>query len=108
MTCCVTVTPVKVPPRLFRTGTTLLASLLLVDREDDDQAPGCSAMSFVFKDSAAETAAKRSFAHSPSRRRNLLRLRGKGPSWTGLALLVLAVDLVLAAAAWNAVDFFRN
>ncbi len=65
-------------------------------------------MRVVLKDGAAETAGKRSFSLSPPRRLNPLRLRGKGPSWTGLALLVLAVDLVLAAAAWNAVDFFRH
>ncbi len=56
-------------------------------------------MRSVPKEGAAEAAGK----HSVS-----LRLRGKGPSWFGLVLLVLAVDLVLAAAAWNAVDFFRN
>ncbi|GKQ53410.1 hypothetical protein BRSPCE3_42650 [Bradyrhizobium sp. Ce-3] len=63
-------------------------------------------MRVVLKHGVAETAGKRSL---PSPRRwNLLRLRGKGPSWTGLVLLVLAVDLVLAVAAWNAVDFFRH
>ena len=56
-------------------------------------------MRSVLKEDAAKVTSK----HSVS-----LRLRGKGPSWFGLVLLVLAVDLVLAAAAWNAVDFFRN
>ena len=67
-------------------------------------------MSSVLKEGVAETAAKGLFkgSFSPSRPRNLLRLRGKGPRWTGLVLLVLAVDLVLAAAAWHAVDFLRN
>lgn len=56
-------------------------------------------MRSVLKEDAAQITGK----HSAS-----LRLRGKGPPWFGLVLLVLAVDLVLAAAAWNAVDFFRN
>jgi hypothetical protein len=63
-------------------------------------------MGVVLKHGVTETAGKRSWP--APRRWNPLRLRGKGPSWTGLALLVLAVDLVLAAAAWNAVDFFRH
>lgn len=53
-------------------------------------------MRSVLKEGAAQVTGKHSV------------LRGKGPSWFGLVLLVLAVDLVLAAAAWNAVDFFRN
>lgn len=56
-------------------------------------------MRSVLKEGAAQVTGK----HSVS-----LRLRGKGPSWFGLVLLVLAVDLVLAVAAWNAVDFFHN
>jgi hypothetical protein len=36
-------------------------------------------------------------------RRKPLRLRRKIPSWTGLVLLVLAADVVLAALAWGAV-----
>lgn len=64
------------------------------------------AMNSVFKESVAGTPAK--YGVLPSRRRNWLRLRRKGPSWIGLVLLVLAVDFVLAAAVWNAVDFFRN
>ncbi|MGY4316350.1 hypothetical protein ACVWW1_005677 [Bradyrhizobium sp. JR3.5] len=65
-------------------------------------------MRSVLKEGAAEVAGKHSVSLSPPQRGNPLRLRGKGPSWFGLVLLVLAVDLVLAAAAWNAVDFFRH
>lgn len=64
-------------------------------------------MRSVLKEGAAETA-RQSFSDSPPRGLNPLRLRGKGPPWIDLVLLVLAVDLVLAAAAWNAVDFFRH
>ncbi|MGY3695168.1 hypothetical protein ACVIGA_005248 [Bradyrhizobium sp. USDA 3240] len=65
-------------------------------------------MRSVLKEGAAEVTGKHSFSLPPLRRGNPLRLRGKGPSWIGLLLLVLAVDLVLAAAAWNAVDLFRH
>ncbi len=65
-------------------------------------------MRSVLKEGAAEAAGKHSFSLSPPRVLSSLRLRGKGPSWTRLILIVLAVDLVLAAAAWTAVDFFRN
>ncbi|MHC2433502.1 hypothetical protein ACVMB0_000877 [Bradyrhizobium sp. USDA 4451] len=65
-------------------------------------------MRSVLKDSAAEAAGKRFFSLSPPSRLVPLRLRRKGPSWIGLILFVLAVDLVLAAAAWNAVDFLHN
>ncbi|MGY4475944.1 hypothetical protein ACVILL_003358 [Bradyrhizobium sp. USDA 3364] len=58
-------------------------------------------MRSVLKDGGGETAGK------PPRRMDPLRLRGKGPLWAGLVIL-LAVDLVLAAAAWNAVGFFRH
>ena len=63
-------------------------------------------MSSAFKEGAAETAVRRSL--SSLRRRISLRLRGKGPLWTGLALLFLAADLMLAVTAWHAVDFLRN
>jgi hypothetical protein len=62
-------------------------------------------MNSLFKGSAGTTV-KHGFLPSP--RWNWGRLRRKGPSWIGLVLLVLAVDFVLAAAAWNAVDFFRH
>lgn len=66
-------------------------------------------MSSALKESAAEVLVKDSLLSLPSsRRRKPLRLRGKGPSWTGLALLVLAADMVLAAAVWQAVNFFRH
>lgn len=65
-------------------------------------------MHSMLKEGAAEAAGKHSVLLSPPRRGNPLRLRGKGPSWFGLVLFFLAVDLVLAAAAWNAVDFFRH
>lgn len=68
-------------------------------------------MSFALKKGAAdaEVAANDSLLSlPPSQRWKPLRLRGKGPSWTGLALLVLAVDVVLAAAVWQAVNFFRH
>ena len=41
-----------------------------------------------------------------ARRSRLLRLRGKGPHWARLALLVFAADILLAIVAWIAVDFF--
>lgn len=40
----------------------------------------------------------------PWPRRRLFRLRRKIPSWAGLALLVLIVDVAMAALAWVAVD----
>lgn len=43
-----------------------------------------------------------------SRRSRILRLRWKSPHWAGLALLVLAADLLLAVVAWVAVDFFMR
>jgi hypothetical protein len=44
-----------------------------------------------------------------SRRAKSLRLRRKGgPSWLTLALLVLLADILLATAAWLAVDFVLN
>lgn len=36
-------------------------------------------------------------------RSRILRLRRKIPSWTGLALLVLVANAILAIAAWSAV-----
>ncbi len=36
-------------------------------------------------------------------RRKVMRLRRKTPSWTGLALLVLVADAMLAIVAWSAV-----
>ncbi|MCP1846691.1 hypothetical protein ACVIHH_007095 [Bradyrhizobium sp. USDA 4518] len=66
-------------------------------------------MSSAFKEGAAEIAPKDSlFSLRSSRWRKPLRLRGKGPSWAGLALLVLAADIVLAATVWQAVNFFRH
>ncbi|SCB55095.1 hypothetical protein GA0061098_103470 [Bradyrhizobium shewense] len=38
-------------------------------------------------------------------RRKTLRLRRKLPSWTGLALLVLVADILMAVFAWVAVGF---
>ncbi|VIO73415.1 hypothetical protein CI1B_49910 [Bradyrhizobium ivorense] len=67
--------------------------------------------SLVFRKDAADTAAKSApvgLLRLPSGRGWLLRLRRKGPSWAGLALLLLAADLLLALAAWGAVDFFRH
>ncbi|GLR87102.1 hypothetical protein GCM10007857_38130 [Bradyrhizobium iriomotense] len=52
--------------------------------------------------------AKYSFMASLSRslsRRMMARLRRRGPLWAGLALLVLAADVLLAWLAWIAVDF---
>lgn len=40
----------------------------------------------------------------PWPRRRLIRLRRKIPSWAGLALLVLFVDVTMAMLAWFAVD----
>jgi hypothetical protein len=40
-----------------------------------------------------------------SRRHKALRLRFKRPQWVRVALLVLAGDIVLAAAVWIVVDF---
>ena len=34
------------------------------------------------------------------------RLRRKGPQWRQVALFVFVADVLLAAAAWVAVDFF--
>jgi len=34
------------------------------------------------------------------------RLRGNGPQWRQVALFVFVADVLLAAAAWVAVDFF--
>jgi hypothetical protein len=36
-----------------------------------------------------------------------LRLRRKPPHWVGIALLVLAGDVVLAAVVWTVVGFLR-
>ncbi|TFV48230.1 hypothetical protein E4K65_12410 [Bradyrhizobium niftali] len=41
-------------------------------------------------------------------RRKPLRLRRKLPPWTGLALLVLVADILMAVFAWIAVDFVLN
>lgn len=40
----------------------------------------------------------------PWPRRRLFRRRRKLPSWVGLALLVLFIDMAMAALAWVAVD----
>lgn len=66
-------------------------------------------MSSALRENAAEVVAKDPLPSlPPSRRWKSLRLRGKGPSWTGLALLVLAADIVLATAVWQAVNFFSH
>ena len=49
---------------------------------------------------------RRASFNRSSRRSRIRRLRGKVPHWAGLALLVLAADILLAIAAWVAVDFF--
>jgi len=36
------------------------------------------------------------------------RLRRKGPSWVGMALLVLIADILLAMLAWGAVGLVLN
>lgn len=41
-------------------------------------------------------------------RRKTLRLRRKLPSWTGLALLVLVADVLMAVFAWVTVGFVLN
>jgi hypothetical protein len=41
-----------------------------------------------------------------SQRVNLPRLRRKGPQWRQVVLFVVVADVLLAAAAWVAVDFF--
>jgi hypothetical protein len=41
-----------------------------------------------------------------ARRWKALRLRRKRPEWIRIALLALAGDIVLAAAAWIVVDLF--
>jgi len=41
-------------------------------------------------------------------RRKTLRLRRKLPSWTGLALLVLVADILIAVFAWVGVGFVLN
>ncbi len=43
-----------------------------------------------------------------ARRRKAFRLRRKGPSWIGVALLVLVMDGVLAILAWGAVGLVLN
>ncbi len=61
----------------------------------------------VFQDSAAGVAVRYVSLlrlGRPRPRRRLFRLRRKIPSWVGLALLVLVVDVALAVLAWVAVD----
>lgn len=41
-------------------------------------------------------------------RRKTLRLRRKLPSWTGLALLVLVGDILMAVFAWVTASFVLN
>lgn len=41
-------------------------------------------------------------------RRKAARLRRRGPSWIGAALLVLVADILLAVLAWIAVGFVLN
>ena len=41
------------------------------------------------------------------RRWKALRLRRKPPQWVGIALLVLAGDVVLAVVVWTIVDLLR-
>jgi hypothetical protein len=41
-------------------------------------------------------------------RRKIFRLRRKLPSWTGLVLLALVADILLAMFAWVAVGFVLN
>ena len=45
-----------------------------------------------------------SLMEQPWPRRRLFRRRRKIPSWAGLALLVLIVDVAMAVLAWVAVD----
>lgn len=59
------------------------------------------------QDEAADAAEK--YIRFPLLRRGAPRRpRRKWPSWAALALLILTVDLMLAVAAWSAVDFFRH
>ncbi|GMO25396.1 hypothetical protein TM239_50290 [Bradyrhizobium sp. TM239] len=61
----------------------------------------------VFQDSAAGVAVRYApFLRlgQPWPRRRLLRRRRKIPSWVGLALLVLFIDMAMAVLAWVAVD----
>lgn len=67
--------------------------------------------SMVFQKSAAGIAARYAPPFLLGRlltRRKTLRLRRKLPSWTGLALLVLVADILLAVFAWIAVGFVLN
>jgi len=63
--------------------------------------------SMVFQDSAAGVAVRYAALRPWGRlrlRRRILRLRRKIPSWTGLVLLVVFADTMLAMLAWAAVD----
>ncbi len=61
----------------------------------------------VFQDSAAGVAMRYApllLQGRPWPRRRLLRRRRKIPSWGGLVLLVLLLDIAMAVLAWLAVD----
>ena len=61
--------------------------------------------SMVFQEGAARVMVRdAALLRRPRLRRGILRLRRKIPSWTGLALLVVFADAVLAMLAWAAVD----
>ena len=62
--------------------------------------------SVVFQEGSARVALRdAALLHPPRLRQKMLRRRRKIPSWTGLVLLVVFADIVLAKLAWVAVDF---
>ena len=60
--------------------------------------------SIVFQEGAARVAVRDALLRRPRLRRRMLQLRRKIPSWTGLALLVVFADTLLAMLAWAAGD----
>lgn len=65
--------------------------------------------SILFQEGAARVAFRdAALLHRPRLRQKMLRLRRKIPSWTGLLLLVVFADTVLAMLAWVAVDIILH
>ena len=91
---------------------TTLAPLLLIISKTTIQHESCPAMTLVLsqRNTIGFRIVMRNFIHlllnKSLQAGMVLRLRRKGPQWARVALMVIVGDILLAAVAWMAVDFF--